>query len=92
MYPGAPVARVKQAALHRTISHGTREWVLRCIRPCTLRRPVCSSVAVRPPALSPKDIMNILKSAITLVPVVALTGVVVVGIAVSVSLASWELL
>ncbi len=36
--------------------------------------------------------MNILKSAITLVPVVALTGVVVVGIAVSVSLASWELL
>ena len=42
--------------------------------------------------LSPKDTMNILKSAITLVPVVALTGVVVVGIAVSVSLASWELL
>jgi hypothetical protein len=36
--------------------------------------------------------MDFVKGALTLVPVVALTGVVVVGIAVSVSLASWELL
>ena len=37
-------------------------------------------------------VMNLVKGAVTLVPVVALTGVVVVGIAVSLALASWELL
>ncbi len=36
--------------------------------------------------------MDLVKGALTLVPVVALTGIVVVGIAVSVSLAWWELL
>ena len=36
--------------------------------------------------------MNLVKGAAALIPVVALTGVVVVGIAVSLSLASWELL
>jgi hypothetical protein len=83
---------VKQAARSSHILfQGTREWVLPLYSPLRAPTPRFPDT-VRAPELSPKDIMNILKSAITLVPVVALTGVVVVGIAVSVSLASWELL
>ena len=69
----------------------TLRWVLLLRSP--LHAPATWAVVTALlPHLPLKDTMNIVKSALTLIPVVALTGVVVVGIAVSVSLASWELL